>query len=138
MDVFVDTNVLLDVLAEREPFYGASLRVWTLAEEGTIRGLVSAISFNNLYYIVRKLADRRTASRAMRLLRGTFVPVALGPQILNQAIDSGFRDLEDAIQFFSAVQAGATCLVTRNPRHFPAGQIPIQTPAAFLAAHFSQ
>ena len=94
MTVFVDTNVLLDVLARREPFYEASLRLWTLAERGELRALVSVISFNNLYYIVRKLEGRAAADRAVRLVRATFVPVALDEQLLDQATQ--MRPLESA------------------------------------------
>jgi len=70
MRVFVDTNLLLDVLARREPFYTVSARVWTLAETGACEALISAISFNNIYYIVRKARDTATARRALIPGRG--------------------------------------------------------------------
>ncbi len=137
MNVFLDTNVLLDVLTERKGFYRDSFRVWTLAEQGKIRAMVSVISFSNIYYIAQKVAGRRTADRLLRMVRDTFAPVAFDEQILNQAIDAELRDFEDAIQFFTAQRAGADTIVTRNPRHFPTGDIPVQTPAEFLAAHFA-
>lgn len=137
MNVFLDTNVLLDVLTERKGFYRDSFRLWTLAEQGKIRAMVSVISFSNIYYIARKVAGRRTADRLLRMVRDTFTPVAFDEQILNQAIDAELRDFEDAIQFFTALRAGADTIVTRNPRHFPTGDIPVQTPAEFLAAHFA-
>ncbi len=79
MNVFVDTNVLLDVLARREPHYADSAQVWTLAETGRIDG-----------------------------------------------------------QFFCAVRAGATALITRNPKDYPGDDLAIQTPAEFLATHFQE
>lgn len=136
MNVFLDTNVLLDVLARREPFYEDSAAVWTLAEQGKVRGLVSALSFSNLYYIVRRLKDRRTAHRALLLLRDTFTAVACDEQVLAQAMDAGMRDFEDAIQFFSALRAEAACLISRNPGHFPRSSLSVLTPAEFLAAHW--
>ena len=135
MNVFVDTNVLLDVLAQREPFYRDSAQVWSLAEGGTIRGLVSVVSFNNIYYVVRKLKGRKTANRVLGILRDVFTPVALDGQILNQAIAAGLRDFEDALQYHSAVHADAACIVSRNPSHFPKSGIPVLTPAEFLAVH---
>ncbi|WP_408648069.1 PIN domain-containing protein [Thiocapsa bogorovii] len=57
MRIFVDTNLLLDVLAKREPFYAAAARVWTLAETGVCEAPVSAISFNNVFDIIRKAHD---------------------------------------------------------------------------------
>jgi predicted nucleic acid-binding protein len=135
MNVFIDTNVLLDVLAKREPFYEDSATVWTLAEQGKIRGFVSALSFSNVYYIVRRLKDRRTADRAMFLLRDTFAPVACDDQVLSQAIDARMKDFEDAIQYFSALRAEAACLISRNPDHFPRSVLSVVTPTEFLVAY---
>jgi len=133
---FVDTNILLDVLAERHPFYSDSAAVWTLAEEGRIEGLVSAVSFTNIFYVVRKLADAKSARRALVLLRNAFTAVACDGRILTQAMDSNFKDFEDAVQYFSAVQAGAECLISRNPDDFSrAGEFPVLSPAEFLAAY---
>ncbi len=133
MRVFVDTNLLLDVLARRKPFYTSAARIWTLAETGACEALVSAISFNNVFYIVRKARDLPTARRALVLLRDVFASVAPDQGILNQAIDSDIPDFEDAIQLFSAVHAGADYLLTRNVGDFPAGILPILAPQEFLA-----
>ena len=135
MNVFVDTNVLLDVLTRREPFYADSVAIWTLAERGRIRGFVSAVSFTNIFYIVRKLRDRRTARRTLTLLRDTFTPVACTAQILNQAIDADIKDFEDAVQYCSAVSAGADCIVSRDPDHFPRTELPVLPPAEFLGVY---
>jgi len=131
--VFVDTNVLLDVLARREPFYTDAARIWSLAERSRVEALVSVISFNNVYYIVRRASNRRSAERALHLMRGVFTPVPLSVQILNQAIDARYADFEDAIQFHSAIHAAADCLITRDGGHFPASDLPVLSPAAFLA-----
>lgn len=131
--VFLDTNVLLDVLARREPFCRAARQIWTLVESGELRGSVSAISFNNCYYIVRKYGARAAAEEALRLLRGVFEPVDLTAQVLDRAIDAGWNDFEDAIQVYSAVHAGATTLITRNPADFGAAAVSVLTPVEFLA-----
>ena len=135
MKVFVDTNVLIDVLAQREPFYADSARLWTLAEQGRIEAFISVISFNNIYYVVRKLRTRRVADRMMVLLRDTFTPIPLDKQILDQAIDAGLRDLEDAIQYFSAVRAQVACIVSRDAKAFPASDPPVLTPQELLTTH---
>jgi hypothetical protein len=80
------------------------------------------------------VSGRKSAEQAIRLMRNIFVAVPLSVQILNQAIDAGFRDFEDAIQFHSAVYTKAMCLITRDADHFPATDIPIITPAGFLAS----
>ncbi|MEX0611447.1 MAG: PIN domain-containing protein [Pirellulales bacterium] len=136
MKVFLDTNILLDVLARRQPFYADSAAVWTLAEQGRIEGLVSVLSFTNIFYVVRKLADAKTARSAMVLLRDGLTPVGCDGRILAQAIDSDLKDFEDAMQYYSAVQAGADCVLSRNPDDFPrASDCPVLTPGEFLAAH---
>jgi predicted nucleic acid-binding protein len=133
--VLVDTNVLLDVLAERKAFYPEAMRVWTLAESDRLDAHVAAISFSNCYYLVRKHGGLRSAEKAVRLLRDVFTPVDLTARIITQAIDAGFDDFEDAIQFHSAIHAGAECILTRNPDHFPKAPLSILTPAEFLAVH---
>ncbi len=134
MRILVDTNILLDVLARREPFYAAAAAIWSLAERGEVRAVVSAISFNNVYYIVRRAEGRTRAQKAMRLIRDVFESVPPDNQIINQAIDANMADFEDAVQFHSAIRAKATYLVTRNPGDFPKSALPILTPEEFLAA----
>jgi predicted nucleic acid-binding protein len=134
MKVFVDTNVLLDVLARRQPFYPDAARIWSLAERGRIQALISVISFNNVYYVVRRASNRKSAETSLRLMRGIFTPVPLTVQVLNQAIDAGYEDFEDAIQFHSAIHGDADCLITRDADHFPATALPVLSPAAFLAS----
>jgi hypothetical protein len=68
----------------------------------------------------------------MVLLRDTFTPVPLDKQILDQAIDSGFKDLEDAIQYFSAIRAEANCIISRDTNAFPQSDLPVLTPAELL------
>lgn len=136
MKVFLDTNVLIDVLAKRQPFYADSATVWTLAEKGQIEGQVSALSFTNIYYVIRKLEDAKTARSMLGLLRDVFTPVSCDAQILNLALASDFKDFEDAVQYFSAVQAESDCLISRNPNDFAKPrECPVLTPAEFLAAH---
>ena len=136
MRLFVDTNVVLDVFGRREPFYEDSARIWTLAETGEVTGFVSAMSFPNIFYVLRRAKGNEIARKAMRIMRDTFSFVPLDLQITNQAIDSDIKDFEDAIQFFSALRVGADSLITRNTKDFPTGDVPIQTPAEFIATHF--
>jgi predicted nucleic acid-binding protein len=133
--VFVDTNVLLDVLLERREFFADSASVWTLAEWGRIRGLVSAVSLTNIYYITSRLEGQRTAVKAVKLVRDSFHSVSCDDQIINQAIGSGIKDFEDAVQYCSALRAGADCLVSRDPKHFRGADLAVLAPGEFLLAH---
>ena len=133
MTVFVDTNILLDVIAQRESFYEPAALVWGRVESGKVRGLVSAISFNNVFYIVRRFADRRHAAEAVRLLRSVFDVVPVNARVIDAAIECRMNDFEDAIQYQCALQSRARYLITRNPRDFPAGGPAVVSPDEFLA-----
>lgn len=135
MKVFLDTNILLDVLAERKPFYQDSMRIWTMAESGKLAAQVSVLSFANCYYIVHKFAGKNKAEKALKLIRDIATPVDFTAQILNQSIGAGFNDFEDAVQYHSAVHAQAKFLITRNTAHFPRSSLPVLSPAEFLATH---
>ena len=135
MNVFFDTNVVLDVFTQRKPFYDDSARIWAFAEQGRIRGLVSAVSVTTLFYVVRRQRSKAVAIEMLRAVRGCVGLAVCDAAILERAIDGGFDDFEDAVQFFSAKAARADVLLTRNLDHFPTDDLPVLTPAAFLAAH---
>lgn len=133
MNLFLDTNILFDVLAKRDPFYVDSAAAWSLVETGRLQGFISVISFNNVYYVMRRTTGVSAADKAIRLLRDVFQMVSLDARVMNQSIDSGFSDFEDAIQYFSAIHANASILLSRNVDDFPRDGLPVLTPAEFLA-----
>jgi predicted nucleic acid-binding protein len=132
MKILVDTNILLDVLARRTPFFEDSAKVWSLIHEGAIEGFLAAISVNNLYYIIRKLRDKRTAESFVDDLLRDFEIVNLTKDVLKQARTLPGKDFEDAIQYFSAIQEGCEILITRNKKDFPSAGLQLLTPAEFL------
>ncbi len=134
MNILIDTNVLIDVLKNREPFYPDSASVWALAEKSRVTGYISAISFNNIYYIHSRHTSPRIAKKSLSLLRDIFTTVALDARIINQALDSDFKDFEDAIQYFSAVRVDANCIISRNLNHYKKSDIPVMTPTQFLSS----
>lgn len=132
MTVLIDTNILLDVLARREPHYQSSAQIWSLSERDELTAYISAISFNNIYYILRKASNKTTANNALKMIRDVFESIAPDIKIINQAIDSECGDFEDAIQYHSAIRIQAQTLITRNPNDFPTSPLPIATPVEFL------
>ncbi len=133
MKLFFDTNVLLDVLAKREPFYRDALQLWSLAERRELHGYISTLSLNNVYYIVRKWGGKQKAQEALVILRDIFDLVAEDHHIVNQSIDAGMNEFEDAVQFCSAIRINADYLVTRNPKHFPVTAMPVILPDELIA-----
>ena len=132
MKVFLDTNILLDVLLDRKPFCEPSSKLWRLAECGRIEAVISAISINNVFYIVRKYAGKDAAQRTVEVMNVNFSVFPLTQDIIGRAIAAKLPDFEDSIQFFSAVACEADYIITRNAKDFPQDSIPVLSPAAFL------
>jgi predicted nucleic acid-binding protein len=126
--VLIDTNVIVDVALEREPFYAESDRILTLAEEAQIQGYVSASTFSDLYYIIRRDKGRDWTLEFLRQL-ATFCQVAtVDNSVISIALTCNFKDFEVAIQYSTAVINLIDAIVTRNPRDFPVNIPRIVTP----------
>ncbi len=138
MKIFIDTNILLDVFLERPPAYDASASIWGIAESGKADVYISAISFNNIHYIIRKHIGRECAQHAVEVLNANFSLAPLVQDVITKAIMAKLPDFEDSIQFFSALSIGADCIVTRNAKDFPQDVIPIFTPELFLAQYSNE
>ena len=135
MKLFLDTNILLDVLERRHPFFHSASHLWSMVELGKHEGFISAISFNNINYLVQRHFGPSVAQRAMEILAATFKTVPLTQEILVKAIASHGNDFEDAIQFHSAINCQATHLLTRNGKDYPQTALAIMTPDDFLCCH---
>ncbi len=131
--ILLDANILLDVFGQRDPHYNHSAAVWSLVETDRLQGYISAISYNNIFYIINGNKDMAAAHKALEILRGVFKTVELDQKIINMAIDSKFKDFEDAIQYFSAVRIQADCILTRNQKDFKSSDIPVYSPVELLA-----
>ena len=129
--IFVDTNVLLDVILNREAFRDASSVVWADCETGKARGMMAAVSLNNVHYIVAKRLGKEKALQALRILLGIFTVVPLDEKVLRLAVDLPQKDFEDALQLYSAIQGKADVLVTRDMSHFATDLLPVVSPAGY-------
>lgn len=134
MRILYDTNVLLDVLLRRVPFYEASARAWTLAERGRLDGLAAAISYADAFYLIGKSLGRTSARTSIKKMFDIFAPAVCDAWVIRRAVDSELPDFEDALQYFSALHARADCILTRNAADFPSDSVlPVLSPAEFLA-----
>lgn len=125
--LYVDTDVVLDVLAKRDPFYAAAATLFSKAETGNVSLCVSSLTFSNLFYILRKQLSARTAHEVLRTLKQLVTVVAVDDAIVEQALEGGFTDFEDALQYFAALSVGCTALITRNVRHYRKAAIRVVT-----------
>ncbi len=132
MKLFLDTNVLVDVIAAREPFVADSRAVMNLCETGKAEGIVSVLTLCTVSYILRKFVTPGILRVKLREIRTVLRPVDLSVSLLDQAIASSQSDFEDAVQFHTAVYSGADYIITRNAKHFPQDNIPVLSPTAFI------
>lgn len=130
--VFVDTDIIYDLLGKRDPFYLASAKLFTWADEGKIQIYISALSAANLHLLISK---QRTAEEAKEILRRFKVLVHVAPlndKIIDLALNSEFSDFEDAIQYYSALQSEIEVLLTRNLKDYKKAQITVLTAQDFI------
>ena len=130
--IFIDTNILLDVILHRADFYQQAAAIWADCESRKVQGYVSAISLNNMHYIMRKMVAPYVALEYVRLVLNVFSIVPLDESILRLAVDLPQKDFEDAIQTFSAVQIKADCIVTRDKSHFSNHYMPVISPIEYV------
>lgn len=131
--VLCDINLILDIFLRREPFYDPAARLFSVIEEKRIRGYLSALSFPTLFYILAKELKRQKAMQVLEKLRIVFHVAAVDEKVIDLSLASGFKDFEDAVQYYSAMQVKADCLVTRNKTDYRTDPLPILTPEEFLA-----
>ena len=129
--IFVDTNILLDVLLEREGYYYDALKIWANAENGNVEACIAAISLNNIHYVMRKLKSETTAMIAVKILLRIFKVIPVDADILGLAVDFNDKDFEDDIQLQCALKAKCSQLFTRNPNHYDHSAIAVVPPSSF-------
>ncbi len=138
MRVLLDTDVVLDVFLEREPFVQDAPVIWLANEQGRIEGYVSAITPVNVFYVVRRTKkDGAVARNAVAELLSLLRVCLLDHAILQTAYASPMTDFEDAVQHASAAARQLDAIITRNVGDYAQATLPVFTPADFLA-HLTQ
>ena len=132
MRLFIDTNVMLDLLGEREPFYIASAKIATLADKGKIEMVASALSYAIVSYFLTKFEGIEKTKAKLRKFKVISMICELDEKIIEKGLNSNFSDYEDSLQYYSALRAECDILITRNAKDFKLADIPIMTPDEFL------
>lgn len=129
----VDADVVLDVLADREPWAGHSARVLELIQAGRAEGFVAAHTVTTLHYLVEKARGPETAIATVRRLLRLFRVVPVDQDRLLHALDLGLADFKDAVQAACAAKVAADVLVTRNVADYGGAGVDALTPVQLLA-----
>ena len=132
MRVFIDTNVMLDLLGERIPFYDPIAKIATLADQGEITMVVSALSYATIFYLLEKYESKENASEKLRKFKIISKVSEVDETIIEKGLTSAFADFEDALQYYCAVKSECNVLITRNQKDFKESTIPVMAPGEFL------
>jgi len=131
-ELFVDTDIALDLLLERLPFYTYSAKLFTLADKGFVKVFISALTFNNLDYMLSKQCGRAESRRILGQFKLLVTVLAVDDKIISLALNSSFADFEDAIQYYTAIENDITLLITRNLKDYKEAAISVMTAESYL------
>lgn len=130
--VFVDTDIVLDLLSARQPHYKYAAELFSLADEKLIKVYVSSLTFANVNYILSKQLLAGQARKMLLKFKALVNVLSVNDKIIELALASDFRDFEDAIQYNTAIENSITTLLTRNLKDFKKAEITILTAQQYL------
>lgn len=130
--ILVDTNIVLDLLGEREKFIIDAQELFTLSDKNKVKLYVSSLTFANTYYILSqqmKMNNVRNILRKFKVLVGI---LPMDDKIIDLSLVSDFKDFEDAIQYHTAIENEIDIIITRNLKDFKTARIPVITAKEYL------
>ena len=132
MKLYWDTNVMLDFLGERDPFYISAAKIATLADKREVTVIVSALSYASISYLLAKYEGIEKVRDKLRKFKVISEICELDELIIEKGLNSVFSDFEDSLQYYSALRTECDIIITRNGKDFKKSQIPVMTPDEFL------
>jgi predicted nucleic acid-binding protein len=134
MRILFDTNIILDVLLNRDPFVADSQQLWQAADAGILEACIASFTIPTIHYICRKHAGKPAADAAVDYCLDAFEVCALYRESLFAARKLPGNDFEDNLQLACAMNDFVQGIVTRNPDDFPGSPLPLYSPQSLLAA----
>ena len=134
MNVIIDTNIAIDVISQREPYYKQSQLVLLASKEKTINGYISASAITDIFYIINRMIKNNSEVKELlrKLVINNVEIASVDGSIIKQALDSDWDDFEDCVQYYVGESISADYIVTRNPDDFTSGSIKVITPDELL------
>ena len=132
--LLIDTNIVLDLLAKREPFYDGAAMLFTLADKHKIKLTVSSLTFANTNYVLSKLKSAREAREILRRFKTLVGILNFNDKIIELSLnDEGFKDFENGLQYYTALEHNQNIIITSNLRDFKNSKIPVMTADEYLS-----
>jgi predicted nucleic acid-binding protein len=123
---------MIDILAQRQPFYVDAAKIITLAEQQKIKLVASSVSFVNTFYVLAKTYEKPDLLKALTNFRILCEVSNVDEINIDKSLHSDFSDFEDAVQYYSALHHNCNVFVTRNKKDFKKTEISLMTPSEFL------
>ena len=130
--IFIDINIAIDLLSERNPFYASVAQIFSLGDEGKINISFSSLGFSILDFIISKERGKTKSREILRKFKMLVKVLSVDEKIINLALNSDFRDFEDAIQYEVAKENKQEIIISRNLKDFKTSEIPVFLPEDFL------
>jgi len=130
--LLVDTNIVIDLLANRSAFVSEAQALFTLADQKKVKLYVSSLTFANTYYILSQKMKLENVRKTLRTFKVLLEVLPMDDKIIDLALDSDFKDFEDAIQYNTAIENGINIIITRNLKDFKTAKIPVLTAKDFI------
>ena len=132
-NVLIDTDVILDFFFDRKPFSDDASQILNLCEKGQVKGFVTSVIISNIYYLLRKTANHRNVIDSLKILMNLIDICNIDKDTILSAMNSEFKDFEDALQNFSAQNDNRiSIIITRNTKDFKLSELSVMTPELFL------
>ena len=136
--VFLNNNIVLDLLAKREPYYLPAAKLASLGDRKLVNLHVSALTLANTFYILRRHERGEVVLEKLKKIRVISAISPINDDVASKALNSDFVDFEDALQYFSARYVGAEVIITRNPKDFKSAEIPVMDAEHFLKSYLNK
>jgi len=130
--IFLDTNIVIDFLGKRANFYQPAAKILTLADQKKIEIYTSPTSISNTYYLLSRFENTKIALEKIRKFKVLCSISMMDDEVIEKAINSNFKDFEDAMQYFSALASNCDLIVTRNEKDFKNALIPVLNGESYL------
>ena len=130
--LFLDTNIVLDLLGEREPFYQSAAKIATLADKGKILIFVSSLTYSTVFYLLSRYESNEAVKEKIRKFKVIAKTSDLTDKIIDKGLSSKFSDFEDSLQYYCAVNSECNVIITRNGKDFKESDLPVLTPDEYL------
>lgn len=130
--VLVDINIVIDLLSKRKEFYKPASKLFTLSDNKEIKLAISSLTFANTFYLLSKELNAMKAKEVLRKFKLLVKVLPMDDKIIDLSLNSDFKDFEDAIQYFTALENKFEIIITRNLKDFKLSKIPVMTANDYL------